>query len=122
MLNRRQRKFIAALLTAPTIEEAAKQAGIGERTAYRYLKHPEVKQVLSQALDDAMGQATRRAIDAMTGALETLIEIHSDKDTPKSTRVAAAKALVASGPQLREALELAERVTGLEERLTGGGQ
>ena len=122
MLNRRQRKFIAALLTAPTIEEAAKQAGIGERTAYRYLKHPEVKRALSQALDDAMGQATRRAVDAMTEALETLTAIHTDEDAPTGARVSAARSILDAGPKLREALELAERVTELEGRLAGGDQ
>ena len=62
-LNRRQRKFVAALLVAPTIEEAARAAGIGERTAYRYLKDAAVRQEVHQRLD----QATTLATAALTG-------------------------------------------------------
>lgn len=119
-MNRRERRFVAALMTAPTIEAAAEAAGIGERTAYRYLQDPAVKQALGQALDATMNQATRRAVDAMTEALDTLAEIHADLEAPKGARVSAARAILDAGPRLREALDLAERVSELEIRLTGG--
>ena len=100
---------------APTIAAAAKTAGIGETTAYRYLKDPAVKLALSQALDAALGQVTRRAVDEMGEALETLAEIHKDEEAPAGSRVSAARTIFAETPKLREALDLAERVTALEE-------
>ena len=116
-LNRRQRRFVAALLTSPTIEKAAKAAGIGEATAYRYLKQPAVKAELGQALDGALGQAARLAVDEMAAALETLKQIHQDRNAPASSRVSAARTILQAGPALREALDLAERVTALEQKL-----
>jgi hypothetical protein len=121
-LNRRQRRFVAAVLAAPTIEAAAKAARISERTAYRYLKDPAVRHALELALDDALGQVTRRAVDEMTPALHTLARIHRDRETPPAQRVSAARAILDAGPKLREAFDLAERVTALEEAAETKGQ
>lgn len=118
----RQARFVAALLTCPTIEAAAAAAGITSRTGRNYLAAPDVRRALSAALDDAMGQATRRAVQAMTGALQTLEEVHTDGEAPTAARVSAARAILEAGPRLREALDLAERVAELEERITGGAR
>ncbi len=119
-MNRRQWRFVAALATAPTIEAAASGAGIGERTAYTYLKAPAAKAALAQALDDAQGLATRRVVAEMIAAVATLAEIHKDPEAPAGARVSAARSILNAGPKLREALDLAERVAELEERITGG--
>ena len=99
-----------------TIEAAAQAAGIGERTAYRYLKIPDVRQALSAALDDAMGQVTRQTVEAMGRALQTLEAIHQDEAMSPSARVSAARSILDAGPKLREAMDLTERVTTLEEK------
>jgi hypothetical protein len=39
-LSRKQEHTIAALLTAPSVAEAAQSAGVGEPTLYRWLKEP----------------------------------------------------------------------------------
>lgn len=119
-LSPRQRRFVAAMLTARTVREAAAAVGVTERTGLKYLANPAVKRALGQALDDALGQATRQVVKAMTGALDTLEEIHQDPDAPTGARVSAARAILDAGPKLREALDLAERVTALEQSLVGG--
>lgn len=115
-LNRRKRKLVVALLTAPRIEDAATAAGIGERTAYTYLRDPAVKAALHEALDNLIGQATRRVVTEMTAALATLKQIHQDDEAPAGSRVSAARAILDAGPRLREALDLAERVAQLEQQ------
>jgi len=115
-LNRRQRAFVAALVGAPTILQAAEVAGISESTAYRYLKQPAVRAALGLALDTALGQVVRRSVAAMTEALDTLEAIHLDQEQPAGSRVAAARTIFTEGPKLRESLDLAERVAALEER------
>ena len=55
-LNRRQEKFIAAVLTSWTVREAAEIVGIGETTAYRYLNDPVVKAELRKRQDEARGR------------------------------------------------------------------
>ena len=118
-LNRRQRRFVTALMTARTIGEAAEEAGIGRRTGQRYLTQPAVKRALGQALDAVLGQVVRRAAGEMEAALDTLAAIHQNPAATDASRVSAARTLLIETPRLREALDLAERVTELEERLTG---
>jgi phage terminase small subunit len=119
-LTAKQRKFVSAMMTARTVGEAAKVAGISERTARRYLRNEAVRAALSQALDDALGSVTRQVVQKMTRALGTLEQVHADKLQPASARVSAARAILEAGPKLREAVDLAERVTRLEERLSEG--
>ena len=116
-LSPRQSRFVAAMLAARTIGEAAQTAGVTERTGKRYLKTSAVKLALANALDSAMTQATSRAVAAMSEALETLEAIHRDEETPASTRVSAARAILDAGPKLREAMDLAQRVAEMEERM-----
>lgn len=119
-LTARQRRFVAAMLTAVTIEEAAELAGIARVTAHRYLRDPAVKLALSDAFDEALSQTTRQVVAAMTEALQTLKEVHSDEEKPVGARVTAARAILEAGPRLREAIDIAERVTALERRLQEG--
>jgi phage terminase small subunit len=119
-LSPRQRRFVAAMLTARTVREAAEAVGVTERTGLKYLANPTVKRALSHGLDQAMGQATREVVKAMTGALDTLREVHEDPESPTGARVSAARAILDAGPKLREALELAERVAALEQSLVAG--
>ena len=119
-LTARQRRFVGALLGSPTVRAAADAAGISERTGWRYIADAEVKRALSQALDSELAHATRRAVTAMTGALQTLEGIHKDPGAPTGARVSAARTILDVGPKLREALDLAERVARLEEQFREG--
>ena len=116
-LTMHQRRFVAALLSARTIEEAAHAAGVKRRTATRYLALDSVRAALAQALDQAEAQAVRVSVSAMTEAVGTLRAIHADKDAPTGARVSAARAILEAGPRLREILDLAERVTELEQNM-----
>jgi len=104
------------MLTAPSVEAAA-AAGIGARTARRYLSSPAVKDALNHALDEALHQATTRAVAAMAEALDTLASIHADKGESAPARVSAARAILVAAPRLHEAMELAQRVAALEKKL-----
>ena len=102
------------MMTAKSIAEAARIAGIGERTGRRYLADPEVKRALGAALDGMMAVVTRRTVAAMAGALDTLEDVQADDEASPSARVAAARVVMVAGPKLREATDLAERVSALE--------
>ena len=121
-LGARQKRFVAAMLTAPTVEDAARAAKISERTGYRYLNDPGVKAALACALDGALQQATARAVTAMGAALDTLEQIHTDPTASHGARVSAARTILTSAPSLREAMDLAQRVDELERRLSGNGE
>jgi len=115
ILATHKRRLVTALLTTQTVADAAKEAGVSLRTAQRYLRDPAVKRALSEALDNMLAGVTRQVVGEMTGAVHTLSEVHQDHELPAAARVAAARALLAGGPALREATELSERVAVLEQ-------
>ena len=115
-LTTKQRRFINALLVSNTIRGAAQTSAIAERTAYRWLRSDPVRSALSEALDAALSQAGARCSGAMGRALEVLLAIAEDIEAPASARVSAAKAILEGGPKLRESLEMADRVTALEQK------
>lgn len=119
-LSGRQRKFVAAMLTASSIEEAAKTAGIGKTTAYRYLKDPAVESAIAGMAAAAFDQVARRGGRAMGKALDLLEEMVVDKDELSVTRLSAARTILDAGPKLREVTELAGRLAELEGRMGGG--
>jgi phage terminase small subunit len=119
-LTVRQRKFVAALLAAPTVREAAKVAGICETTSHRYLADPRVRAALAERQDGVLGQVSRRLASEMNGALDVLAEVMHDAEAPPSARVSAARAVLDSGLKLAELVTLAERVADIERRLDEG--
>jgi len=113
-LTPRQRRFCAALLTAPSIEAAAEAAGIARRTAFNYLKLAHVKAEVRRLSDDTMKQAARRAVAAMGAALATLEEIHADAEAPAGARVSAARAILENAARLSGDIDVIERLEALE--------
>ena len=113
-LSARKQRFVVALFAEPTILDAAKAAGVSERTAHRYVRDPDVKRALSEALDNLLGDVTRQTVAAMGAAVRTLAALHQAGDIPPGARVSAARAILGSGLTMREAVDLAQRVTELE--------
>ena len=112
--SRKQEQAIVALLNASTIAEAAKQAAIGETTIWRWLQNDEFQEQYRQARRKALDVAISR-IQQITGeAVEVLRQVASDADSPASSRVSAAKAILELALKARETEELEERVKRLE--------
>jgi len=73
-LTTKQKRFVRAMLTAPTVEKAARAAGIAERTGTRYLTNPAVRAELSRQ-QDAITAAIVASLTTLAGeATETLRE------------------------------------------------
>jgi len=116
-LRTKHRRFINALLTSNTIREAAQAASIAERTAYRWLRSDPVKSALSEALDAALSQAAARCSGAMGRAVEVLLSIAENAESPASARVSAARAIIDGAVKMRESRELSDRVAELEKQI-----
>jgi len=114
-LRPNEKRFAGALLTAPSIDAAADAAGISRRSAFYYLKKPEVRQYIRHLSDEAMKQAMRQAVAAMAGALATLETIHADAEQPAGARVSACRALLENAARLNTELDIIERIETLEE-------
>jgi hypothetical protein len=121
-LTTKQARAVAALLIAPTLCEAAKNAGISERQLARWLAEDAFRMALQRAQDEAIGAAVRRLAGGLGRALDTLQVVMDDKYTPAGVRVRAALGWADAGRAWLETLTLAERVTKLEEAAQNGKQ
>jgi len=113
----RQRRFLTALLAAPTASAAAQTVGISERTARRYLADPAFRRALQERQDALLSEATRAALRWMLAALDVLASVAADEGAPAASRVAACRALLDCAIKLIETNTLSERIAELEERL-----
>ena len=113
-LTVKQTAYIAARLESRSIIEAAKSAGVAERTARRWEVLPQVRQALAAGADELLAEAARRAKMRLCAGLDTLAAIMSNESAPVGIRVAAARAILTEGPRLIELGELARRLAELE--------
>lgn len=105
-------KLVLALAAGATVRDAAEQAGIGERTAYRRLADADFRRRVSEARGRLFDTALGRLANLASKAADTLDRLmQSDKPT---VALGAAKAVLELGPRLRELTELEERVCRLE--------
>lgn len=99
-------KLIAALLSAPTIRDAAKAADVSESLMYSRLKEYSFRKQLNEQraliLEDV-----RTALQAhLTNAVRVMGEICNDKKAPPQTRLNAAQSILKSALKLAEVIEL----------------
>jgi uncharacterized protein YggE len=115
-LSRKQGEAIAALLTTPTISEAASRAGVGERTLFHWLQEDVAFQhVYRQARHAAVQQAITRIQQATSVAVKTLEQVMQNTKAPSSSRVAAARAGVEMAFKGAELEHLTVRIEALEQ-------
>ena len=105
-------RVIVALLAAPTISEAAKQAALSEKTVYRYLEDPDFKADYRKARRDvyeaAIGQMQSVTVEAI-GTLRSALTCGT-----ASVEVRAAQILLDYSSKSFETLDLMERLERLE--------
>jgi hypothetical protein len=118
--TRKTETAIVALLTQPTLGEAAKNAGIGESTLWRWLQEPEFNQLYRESRQQALTQAICRLQQVASQAVDCLAEIIANEDAPTSSRVTASKAVLELALKATETEDLISRIEALE-RITAGG-
>jgi predicted negative regulator of RcsB-dependent stress response len=120
--SRKREIFIAYLLTEPNIREAAKKAGIGENTGWRWLQDPVFKEAYQEARRAAVSQAIAQLQQASTEAVTTLRKVMADQDATPSSRVTAAKTTLEMALKSVELEDLAQRIQKLEQSLQNHGR
>jgi len=105
--------LIAALAGGATVAEAAKTAGVSERTAFRRLQDPAFRQRLETARQEMVERASAMLAEMGTQAAATLRAL-LEPTVPPTVRLGAARAALELGARLRENEELARRLTELE--------
>jgi hypothetical protein len=119
--GRKQEEAIAALLSQPTVEQAARAVNIGTRTLLRWLQLPEFKAAYHKARREAFGQATARLQQASGAAVMTLLKIMIDTNAPASTRVRAADSVLDHAAKAIEIEDIEARVAALEQASSKNG-
>src|SRR3712207_516344 len=109
-LNHKQQQAIAALLGSRNVEAAAKAAGIGERTLWRWMAEPEFAAALSAAEGAAIDAATRRLVHMQDGAIDTLQSVLDDPRATATVRLRAATAVLDYLLRLRELRNIEARL------------
>jgi hypothetical protein len=113
-LTRKQEEAIVALLAQRSLEEAARIAGIGARTLYRWMEEPEFDAAYRKAKRTAFRQSVARLQQASSAAVSTLLKVMVDPATPPSTKVRAADSVLSHSAKAIEIEDIEARVSELE--------
>src|SRR5882724_11846855 len=93
-LTHSQAKLVTQMMTGATVREAAKVAGIEERTAHNYLVLPQVKDALQTSVkaltETARNVLLNRYASALELSCEVVVQIMLDAETPAPARLKAA--------------------------------
>jgi hypothetical protein len=113
-LSRKQELALAALLAQPSIGEAAKAAGVGEKTLWRWLQRDDFEEAYQNARRRVVDQAIAQVQAGMTEAVQTLRDVMKNKKTAASARVSAARAMIGFGFEAVQMENLEKRIAALE--------
>jgi hypothetical protein len=113
---RRLNDFITALMRRRTIEDAAAAAGLSLSTAYRWLRHDDVIQRLTEARRTGMQNAMAQLQANATSAVNVLDRLQTSAES-EGIRLGAARAILAFALQSTEILDLAERLDEVERKI-----
>ncbi|HEV2125560.1 MAG TPA: hypothetical protein VGW38_22640 [Chloroflexota bacterium] len=119
-MNQNQARAITALLSSPTIREAAEAAGVTERTIHRYMQEPAFQAALREAEGRAIDDAVRQLVGLASDAIETLRMILANPKVSPSVRLRAAAGVLDFMMRMREVRNVEQRLSRLEEQIGQG--
>lgn len=114
-LTIKQKRAIESLLTARTLEEAAKAAGINPRSLTRWMDDPAFRAELARQEGEAIQAATRRLTALADDAVAAVEDVLTGYAKP-AARLRAAEMVLSNLLKLRELVGLEQRVPELERK------
>jgi hypothetical protein len=115
-LSPQQEGAILALLSDPGLTGAAKAAGVGKATLWRWMQQPAFRDAYRRARREAVEQARARLQQASGEAVEALRDVMNDEDAPHASRISAAKTVLVMAIQATSEEEFERRLAALEAR------
>lgn len=107
--------LVLALACGATVEAAARQCQVSDRTVYRRLEDPAFK----ARVREVRGEMVRRSAGLLTAAagqaVQTLLALQKES-VPAAVRLGAARAIIELGLKVRETAELEARIAALEQQ------
>jgi len=113
---------VAALLSCPTIREAAERCGVSRRTMLRWQRSKRFQRVYEAAKSRLLESVINGLRSGGWEAATTLREIAADKTAPAAARVSAARCTLEMLFRGVELVELEARVLSIEESLAREAQ
>ena len=113
-LGRKKDAAVLALLSQRSVDEAARVAGVGPRTLYRWMKEPEFDAAYRDAKRAAFSQSIARLHQMASAAVTTLGKAMVDPSTPPATKVRAADSILDHTAKAIELEDLEARLADLE--------
>ena len=113
-LSRKVEQAVIALLSAKTVEEAARSVGISVKTLRRWQKLPEFEKKLRESRISNFRHSMARLQQASVPAVTTLLKLMVDAATPVAVKARCAYYVL---EQMRKAIEIEEieaRISNLE--------
>ncbi len=105
--------LLLALACGATVESAARQCGLSDRSVYRRLQDPEFKKRLDRVRADMIQRSAGMLTAAAGEAVRTLLALQKEA-TPAAVRLGAARAILEVGMKVRQVVEFEQRLAELE--------
>ena len=106
-------RALQALLTCPTLDAAAQQAGVCRTQLWKLRRDPDFSEKLAAAQREAFRDCTGRLQQASETAVDTLVEIAAHGKNEQS-RLAAARTILDQAARLTEIIDIDRRLQALE--------
>lgn len=119
-LSRRQQTFVAACLTLPSYEAAARVAGVTGKTAHVWLKDVRVQDAIAAAHKQALDHALTKLQDTTEESIDFLCETMRDEEAPLGLRIRAAGILLEKSLEIHVMREIKAELAAI--KLLAGGQ
>ena len=114
-LTAKQEQALQAVISYPTLKEAALAAGVSETTLWRYMQDKAFARRLREARRDAVNHAVTRLQRASSDAVTVLDDLMKSDKAPASARISAARPVLDYAIRAAEIEELRARVDQLED-------
>lgn len=105
-LTRKQETFVAACLTLPSYEAAARAAGVTGKTAHAWLKDERVQAAIEAARAQAFNHALQKLQDVTEESIDFLCSIMRDGEASHAMRIRAAAVLLEKSLEIHIVREL----------------
>ncbi|MFO0804414.1 MAG: hypothetical protein U0791_14985 [Gemmataceae bacterium] len=106
--------LLLALACGATVDAAARQCGLSDRTVYRRLQDDEFQKRLTEVRADMVQRSSSMLTAAAGEAVRTLLALLKPP-TSAAVRLGAARAILEVGLKIRQMVELEDRMSELEE-------
>ena len=118
MLTPRQQRGLAALLEAPTIQQAAMKSKISHQCLRRWLASDrEFREKYTEAMNALVRDAADSLRKNMSVAIQVMADVMTNESASPQIRLNAADAVMRNGLKFIEMQDILQRLAQIEERI-----